>query len=181
MDTQTNLSKFSLINMETGETFPLSYSDKTGQPQKKQPWEEKPRDDHFHKVFLKEFLPAMGMIGNRKSKVAYWILNHLNNDNELKYSYRQIAQKTGVSYQTVAKTVRILKDADFLRRSGRDLIVNPDAIYRGYHVSRLIVRDKYRDADNDKSARLRQLERTIYELTREMNELTRQIALENDD
>lgn len=31
----------------------------------------------------------MGMIGNRKSKIAYWILNHLNSDNELKYSYRQ--------------------------------------------------------------------------------------------
>lgn len=51
------------------------------------------QDSNFHKVFLKKFLPAMGMIGNQKSKVAYWILKNLNNDNELKYSYRQIAKK----------------------------------------------------------------------------------------
>lgn len=171
MGTQTSKPKYVVqaIDQETGEVSFFPYSDKTAQTQ----------DSNFHKVFLKKFLPAMGMIGNQKSKVAYWILKNLNNDNELKYSYRQIAKKTGVSYQTVAKTIRILQDADFLRRSGGDLIVNPDAIFRGHHIPRLAVQKNYLNADNDKRARLKQIQQTINELNREMDELKRQIDMEN--
>lgn len=45
----------------------------------------------------------------------------------------------------------------------------------------MIVRDKYRDADNDRSARLKYLERTIYERTHEMDELKRRIDIKNGD
>lgn len=158
------------VDPATGEIYFLSPADSTEMT-----------DRNFHKVFMKNFLKAMGSIGNRKAEVAYFIIRNLTPDNKYRYSYRQTANLTGVSYQTVARTIRTLMDADFLRRSGKELIANPDMLFKGYHGSRQYALAEFENAKaNDKQIRLKQLEKTIAVLSREAEELSREINAEKD-
>ena len=60
------------------------------------------RDFNFTKVWMKNFIATLELVGNQKSKVAFWIIDHINKENQLPMNYRQIAAESGVSYQTVA-------------------------------------------------------------------------------
>ena len=136
-------------------------------------------DRNFYKIFLKNFLKAMGAINSRKAQVAYWIIENLNSQNELKYTYRQIAAMTGISYQTVARTIRTLLDMDFLRKSGKYLMVNPDIIFKGKNTQREHALKRYEDADTDsKQLRYEALERTILALRLEKDKLEQELLRE---
>lgn len=138
--------------------------------------EESDKDFNFHKLFMKNFLASLDIVSNQKTKVAYWIIEHINKDNMLIYSYRQIADATGISYQTVATTVKILLDADFLRKNGKVIIVNPDIIFKGSASRRANILHTYKrsetgDATTNDELRIETLETTIQSLTKELNKL----------
>ena len=120
------IGKEHYINASTGELMEMDVIESI----------EKDVDSNFYKLFMKDFLYAMDIVSNQKSKVAYWIIDHLQKDNMFVYSYRQVAEMTGISYQTVAATIKALKDADFLRQEGKSLKAQPrDApmYYTGMH------------------------------------------------
>lgn len=109
------------------------------------------RDFDFAKVWMKSFLTTLELVGNQKSRLAYWIIEHLNRDNYLLYTYDQMAEETGISKETVRVTIKILMDADFLRRKSRGVyIVNPDIVFKGTHASRMNLLTQYTAADYKK-------------------------------
>lgn len=132
-------------------------------------------DKGFHKVFMENFLPVMGPISNKKSQVVFWVIDHLSKNNEFKYTYREIARKTNISYQTVAITMRALIDADFLRKSGKVLILNPNIIFKGRYKSRRYVQTMFDEQRSDTELRLYYLRERLNRLESEAQSIRNEI------
>lgn len=157
-------------NLETGEVRHFKTTDYRAEGE---------IDSDFHKVFMKDFLRVMEKVGDQKIKCICYIIKSLTPDNRVTYSYRQIAARAGVSYQTVARTISALIDEDFLRRSDKELIVNPDILFKGRHGRRIKVLMDYLEAGNkqsDTAARLIYLENEIALLNKEAEKLKKELA-----
>ena len=140
------------------------------------------RDFNFSKVWMRSFLTTLELVGNAKTKVAYWVIDHINRENQLTYTYRQIAAETGISPDTVTKTMTTLLEADFLRRQNQGCyIVNPNIVFKGTRSGRLNVLTQFGEVDRQEAPeptpeqQLQNLLQTIQRLTDKANELSEQI------
>ena len=88
----------------------------TGELREMQVIDIEERDANFHKLWLGHILNSIDLIGNQKTRLAFWILDHLDSNNLLPMTQRQIADKSGISYQTVSRTLQALIDSNFLQR-----------------------------------------------------------------
>lgn len=128
-------------------------------------------DRGFHKIFLPKFINAIGPVGSKQTQVVFWILRHLSSNNELNYSYRQIAKEADVSYQTVVRTMKILQEQDFLRWNKKVLMVNPDIVFKGRHNIRALVQEKYEGTRTQDEQYLFHLRKQINRLTNEADRI----------
>ena len=104
------------------------------------------RDANFHKLWLGHILQSIDLIGNQKTKLAFWILDNLNSENQLIMTQRKIAEKSGISYQTVSLTLKALTESNFLIKINSGAYrVNPDVLFKGGKSDRLNVLLQYRD------------------------------------
>lgn len=120
------------IDADTGEVVEMNVTD----------IEE--RDANFHKIWLGHMLESLDMIGNQKIRVAMFIMNNINRDNEFLMTYRGIQDETGISLQTISDTMKALQESDFLQKVRNGYYrINPDVIYKGGKSDRLNVLLKY--------------------------------------
>lgn len=104
------------------------------------------RDANFYKLWLTHILTSIDLIGNQKTKLAFWIIDNLDSNNLLPMTQRQIAQKSGVSYQTVSRTLQALIDSNFLQKVNQGVYrVNPDVIFKGGKRDRMSILLQYHD------------------------------------
>ncbi len=75
----------------------------TGEIKEMQVIDIEERDANFHKLWLGHILQAVDLIGNQKTRLAFWILDNLDSENKLTLTYRQIVEKSHFSYETVAR------------------------------------------------------------------------------
>ena len=102
------------------------------------------RDFDFHKLWLAHIINSLDLIGNQKTRLAFWIIDHLNRENQLIMTYRQIAEKSGISLDTVRVTMKSLLNSDFLVRINQGAYgVNPNVIFKGGRQNRLNVLYQY--------------------------------------
>lgn len=128
------------INAETGEIMDMQVSN------------VEERDFNFHKVWMRNFISTLEVVGNQKTKLSFWIIDHLDKENKLCMTYRQIADETGISLDTVRLTMAILLDGNFLRRVNQGCyIVNPDIMYKGSRTGRLNVLTQFSQAERVKA------------------------------
>lgn len=110
------------------------------------------RDFNFHKIWLKSILSTFDLIGNKKVKLAMWIIDHLDSENKLIGTQRAIANQAGCSLFTVNETMRALQEADFLQKINSGAYrINPDIIFKGSRTNRMNVLFEYRK-EADKGA-----------------------------
>lgn len=128
-------------------------------------------DFNFMKVWMTHFLATIDIIGDKKTKLCLWIIDHLNRDNQLCYSYRQIADMSGTCYQTVALTMKLLMDANFMRKDGTVYKVNPDIIFKGTHANRMNVLIEYNKLEKTEMTK----EEKIANLKNSINQIQKQI------
>ena len=89
-------------------------------------------DKNFYKIYFPYFSRYLDGIINQKMRLVLWLIRNMTIANELKYSYREIAEKSSISYQTVAETMKTLMEKDFIRRANKKtLMINPRAVFRG--------------------------------------------------
>lgn len=162
------------VNYNTGELIDMDVIETT----------EKDVDANFHKLFMKDFLSSLDIISNQKIKVAFWVIDNIDKNNQLLHSYRDIAELTGIGYQTVATTIKTLKDADFLRKKGKILIVNPDIVFKGSASRRAHVLHTYKNAAAgdtiaDRKVRIENMKQTIASLHKQLEKLEAEDALVN--
>lgn len=134
------------INQRTGELTDMSVV------------EVEDRDFNFHKLWLSNILNAIDLIGNKKVKLAFWIIENLNKDNQLIATQRKIMERVNkdkedkkdkVSIQTVNETLQTLVKAKFLiKESSGVYSVNPDVIYKGSRGNRMNILMKYRTTEH---------------------------------
>ena len=74
------------------------------------------RDANFHKLWLGHILQSIDLIGNQKTKLAFWLLDNLDSENKITMTYRQIADKSNMSYQTVYRTMNALIESNSLTK-----------------------------------------------------------------
>lgn len=108
------------------------------------------RDFNFHKVWLEHIIHSMDLIGNQKTRLAFWLINNLNRDNVLIMTQRKIAEKTGISLETVRQTMKALMESGFLLKiNSGAYCVNPDAVFKGGKSDRLNVLIQYRKSEEE--------------------------------
>lgn len=108
------------------------------------------RDFNFHKVWLEHIISSLDLIGNQKTRLAFWIIDHLDKENKLTMTYRQIAEKSGISLDTVRVTMKSLMESNFLERINQGAYrVNPDVIFKGGKTDRMNVLYQYNDVKRE--------------------------------
>lgn len=116
----------------------------TGEIQEMQVINVEDRDFNFHKVWLNHIITSLDLIGNKKIKLAFWIIEHLNKENQLIMTYRQISEESKVSLDTVRVTMSALLKSNFLVRINQGAYqVNPDVIFKGSRNGRMNVLCQY--------------------------------------
>ena len=111
------------------------------------------RDFDFHKIWLGHIINSLDLIGNQKTRLAFWILDHLDRENKLTMTYRQISEKTGISLDTVSKTMKSLTESNFLQRINQGAYrINPDMDFKGSRKARLNVLYQYNQTATDNKA-----------------------------
>lgn len=137
------------------------------------------RDFNFSKVWMRSFIAALDIVGNKKTRLCYWIIDNINRDNLLIGTLRQIAEKSAMSLETVRVTINILLDADFLRRVSQSVyMVNPNVLYKGSRNGRLDVLSRYMSSEKvelSDAQRLKNLEQSIKEMQAEYKALSEKL------
>ena len=107
------------------------------------------RDFNFHKVWLQHLVNSLDSISNQKLRLAFWIIDHLNRENQLVMTQRQIADKSGMSLKTVQRTMKALQEGEpafLVRINGGAYMINPSIVWKGSHAARMGIVFDYADA-----------------------------------
>lgn len=146
--TKQKISKVTaMIDEETGEKIPVVQVSQ----------EIDDRDFNFHKIWFGHFIQSLDIVSNQRLKLAFWIIDHLDSNNKLTMTQRQIAEQSGISLKTVAFTMKALQEGDFpfLKKlnNGGAYIVNPDIIFKGNFGKRMAVLYDYGTANTSPDSR----------------------------
>ena len=101
-------------------------------------------DANFQKIWLAHILIAIDEIGNAKMQILNYLLkNRYLGNNTLIKTGREIAAETGVSYQTVVRTLQALEKHHIIKRKPGIIILNPDVMFKGSHKHRMNILIQY--------------------------------------
>lgn len=157
---------------------------RTGEIEEMQVTSIEDRDFNFYKIWMRNFIATLDIVGNQKTKLCFWLIDHLDRDNKLIGTYRTIADKSGVGLDTVRITMKILLDADFMRKQQNGVyIVNPDVLYKGSRSGRMNVLNQYNTAERAEltdEEKLSNLMDSITKLLQQAEVLKEKIASKNN-
>ncbi len=102
-------------------------------------------DFNFHKVWIQDLIRILNLTGSKALQVINYLLGNMrNSDNTVSTTYRQIAEDLNISLFTVTKIMKILQDADFIRKKMNALyMINPDIIIKGNRNKRVSLLIRY--------------------------------------
>lgn len=142
------------------------------------------RDFNFTKIWMRNFISTLDIVGNRKTKLCMWIVENIDNNNRLIGTMRDIAAKSNTSLETVRVTLKILLDADFLRREQNGVyMVNPDIVFKGTHNSRMNILNQYNTAEAIQMTdeeKLEQILESIHKLSAQADAIRKRIQDSKD-
>ncbi len=130
----------STVNVETGEYGEFIVSKEV-------------TSQNFIKVFMADFLLALGILNSKSVKVVCYILENVKySDNTFLGTKKQIAKGCGVSEKTVYSVLRKLQQVDFMKRKSNGVyLINPKFVIKGNENKRQMIINYYK---NDTSAEL---------------------------
>lgn len=122
----------------------------TGEIKEMQVIDIEERDFNFHKVWMQHIIYSMDLIGNQKTRLAFWLIDNLNKENQIVMTQRKIAETTGISLETVRQTMKSLISSGFLVKiNAGAYMVNPDAVFKGGKTDRMNVLISYKNAEDE--------------------------------
>lgn len=88
---------------------------------------------HFWKCYMKDFLKVMKSLSYKQFEIFIYILENVKPSTNLFIATpRKIEKNTKCCRQTVAKTMKILQEQDFIRKIQTGVwIINPDILIKG--------------------------------------------------
>lgn len=129
-----------LIDSETGEVVEVD------QLYRKQ------TEGNFVKAYLSQLIMALDLVGGKKMKVVNYLLENVSlANNMLIKTNREIAKETGISYKTVADTLKLLAEANIIKRKIGAIMINPTLFVQGRDEKQryLLIEFENFDAYND--------------------------------
>lgn len=129
-----------LVDPHTGEPYPMQLN------------VIEDRDFNFHKVWLQHLVNSLDGISNQRLRLAFWIIDHLDKENKLVMTQRAIAAGSGMSLNTVTRTMKALQEGNppFLQKINSGAYrVNPDVIWQGSYSNRMGVIYEYRQKSEE--------------------------------
>ncbi len=88
------------------------------------------KDYGFCKLWLSAFMKKLDLLTDKRMKFVFWLLDNADTKNCLNYTYRDMAKASGISYKTVADTMKVLLDVDFVRKWKCVYMLNPDVLFK---------------------------------------------------
>ncbi len=156
---------------------------RTGELEQMQVTSIEDRDFNFTKMWMKNFISTLDIVGNQKTRLCFWIIDHVDKENRLIGTYRTIASKSGMSLDTVRITMKLLMDADFMRKAQNGVyVINPNLVFKGTRNARMNVLNQFTSAEYvplSDEERLDNLMASIAALTHRADELRRTIEKRN--
>lgn len=124
------------VDIETGETHDI-FIKKTIESQ------------NFVKVFMADFLVALGILNSKSVSVVCYILENVRySDNTLIATKEQMAKGSGTSVRTVFNVLSKLQEVGFMKRQANGVyVINPNYILKGNENKRRIIIDYYNKND----------------------------------
>lgn len=156
---------------------------RTGELEQMQVTSIEDRDFNFTKMWMKNFISTLDIVGNQKTRLCFWIIDHVDKENRLIGTYRTIAIQSGMSLDTVRITMKLLMDADFMRKAQNGVyVINPNLVFKGTRNARMNVLNQFTSAEYvplSDEERLDNLMASIAALTHRADELRRTIEKRN--
>lgn len=156
---------------------------RTGELEQMQVTSIEDRDFNFTKIWMKNFISTLDIVGNQKTRLCFWIIDHVDKENRLIGTYRTIASQSGMSLDTVRITMKLLMDADFMRKAQNGVyVINPNLVFKGTRNARMNVLNQFTSAEYvplSDEERLDNLMASIAALTHRADELRRTIEKRN--
>lgn len=152
---------------------------RTGELEQMQVTSIEDRDFNFTKMWMKNFIGTLDIVGNQKTRLCFWIIDHVDKENRLIGTYRTIASQSGMSLDTVRITMKLLMDADFMRKAQNGVyVINPNLVFKGTRNARMNVLNQFTSAEYvplSDEERLDNLMASIAALTHRADELRKTI------
>lgn len=127
-----------LVDPETGEVYAINGVRKTYRNQK-----------HFWKLFVVDFLSAIGIINSSMLEVVVYLMENVSNNNVVLATQAEISAATGVSKAWVNKTLKDLRQAEFLKMKGPGVyMISPAVLAEGSEAKRRGLLIEYHQADD---------------------------------
>ena len=103
---------------------------------------------HFWKCYMKDFLKVMKSLSYKQFEVFIYIIENVKPSTNLFIATpHKIEKNTKCCRQTVAKTMKILQEQDFIRKIQTGVwIINPDILIKGNGGKQERLREDYQKA-----------------------------------
>lgn len=85
----------------------------------------------FAITYLSSILNLIDSIGNKKMKVVKYILQHMDSNNTLLATVREIADGCECSAQTVQDTLKLLESVGIIARRTGAVMLSPKLVHKG--------------------------------------------------
>lgn len=106
----------------------------------------------FEIVYTSDLYEIVDKLGNQKMQVLKYLLENKDNNNCLNMTNTQLANAIGCSRPTVIETIKIMTDAQLLRRENSLIMISPNLMIKGNQAREAYLMRKYEamDTENDK-------------------------------
>lgn len=129
------------INVETGEKKEFDQFTR-----------EVDRTQNFMITYLSEIISLIDNLGNKKMQVVKYILQNMcKSNNTLIITTKELATKSGVGFNTVIATLKILEEANIIKRRVGSIMLSPKLVnnWKASKEANMMVQYKEFSEDED--------------------------------
>lgn len=106
----------------------------------------------FMITYLSAIIQLIDTLGNKKMQVVKYLLANMEKStNTLIITTRELAQKSGVSVQTVVDTLKTLEDAQIIARRTGAIMIHSNLVHRGNEGKEQYLLARFQQFDNSNS------------------------------
>lgn len=103
----------------------------------------------FAITYLSSIIQMIDAIGNKKLQVVKYILSHMDSNNKLSETVREISAGSGVSLQTVIETLKLLEECGIVARKTGTVMLSPKLAHKGNAQRERFLMTKFKMIGND--------------------------------
>lgn len=102
----------------------------------------------FSITYLATIINMIDNIGNKKMQVVKYILQHMDSNNKLSETVREIANGSQCSLQTVNDTLKILEECEIIARKTGTVMLSPKLVHKGNAQRERFLMTKFYEVKN---------------------------------